>query len=65
MSSSMLTYAKTLLKKVSFDPYLFRKELQKATLYLLPHEYIALKKWIKNELATQVQNPNALMYFLD
>jgi hypothetical protein len=65
MSSNMLTYTKTLLKKVSFDPYLFKKELQKSTLYLMPHEYLALKQWIKNELSLQVQNPKAEKYFLD
>jgi hypothetical protein len=65
MSSNMLTYAKTLLIKVSFDPYLFKRELQKSTLYLMPHEYLALKQWIKNELSLQVQDPKALIYFLD
>jgi len=54
MSSNMLTYTKTLLKKVSFDPYLFKKELQKSTLYLMPHEYLALK-----------QSPKSEKYFLD
>jgi hypothetical protein len=41
----MLEYAKTILRKVSFDPRLFEKELIKALNILVPKELKELKKW--------------------
>ena len=41
----MLEYFKTILQKVSFDPYLFERELKKAIRTLIPQELIELKKW--------------------
>lgn len=38
MARAMFEYTKTVLSKVSFDPVLFCKELQKAVTRLLPHE---------------------------
>ena len=42
---SMLEYFKTILQKVSFDQYLFEKELIKATQLLIPQELEELKGW--------------------
>lgn len=39
----MLEYAKLILEKVSFDPYLFEKELRKAVTRLCPAELKELK----------------------
>ena len=44
----MLEYFKTILQKVSFDPYLFEKELKKAVLSLIPQELRELKVWCYN-----------------
>lgn len=42
----MLKYSKTILDKVSFDPFLFEKELQKSLNYLENEaEKEALLKW--------------------
>lgn len=43
----MFEYTKTVLEKVSFDPTLFCKELQKAVERLLPFEIEELKIWMK------------------
>ncbi len=42
---AMLEYAKTILKKVSFDRNLFEKELKKAIKMLVPKELWEFKKW--------------------
>lgn len=44
----MLDYTKSILERVSFDPALFYKELQKAIQSLLPHEMDQLKEWLNN-----------------
>lgn len=44
-SSVMLKFCKTILKKVSFDKTLFRKELRKSVNILNKKEIIALKIW--------------------
>ena len=41
----MLEYFKTILSKVSFDRWLFEKELKKAITSLIPEEIIHLKDW--------------------
>ena len=41
----MLNFCKTILKKVSFDKYLFQKELRKSILMLQKKELIAFKIW--------------------
>lgn len=41
----MLEYAKTILKKVSFDTRLFEKELRKAIKLLVHEELQELKSW--------------------
>ena len=41
----MLQFCKTILKKVSFDKFLFRKELIKSILVLNKKELVSLKVW--------------------
>lgn len=41
----MLELSKQILKKVSFDKMLFRKELVKAVLWLKAEEKVLLKVW--------------------
>ncbi|GAA4769057.1 MULTISPECIES: hypothetical protein [Flavobacterium] len=45
MSRQMIDYTKSILERVSFDPALFRKELEKAVKMLLPYEIEELSKW--------------------
>jgi hypothetical protein len=47
MARAMFEYTKTILEKVSFNPALFCKELQKAVGRLLPFEIKELEIWIK------------------
>jgi DNA replication protein DnaD len=42
----MFAYTKTILEQVSFDPMLFRKELEKALKILLPYEIEQLTEWL-------------------
>ncbi|MGE0560926.1 MAG: hypothetical protein AB7O47_03850 [Flavobacteriales bacterium] len=53
MSKNMLEYTKALLKKVSFDVKLFRKELAKAYQNLLDEEVDELKEWVLTNFGTQ------------
>lgn len=46
MRKNKLEYAKTILKKVSFDMKLFRKELAKSYQYLLEDEINELMNWV-------------------
>ncbi|NQX82223.1 MAG: hypothetical protein HRT66_09560 [Flavobacteriaceae bacterium] len=61
MARAMFEYTKLVLTKVSFDPYLFGKELGKAKERLLPHELEELSIWLsdytenKPELTTHLQ----------
>lgn len=41
----MLEYFKTILSKVSFDRWLFEKELKKAIKSLIPDEILNLRDW--------------------
>ncbi|MES2387976.1 MAG: hypothetical protein V4543_08235 [Bacteroidota bacterium] len=41
----MLSYVKLILEKVSFDSYLFEKELRKSIARLVPEELEELKEW--------------------
>ena len=58
----MFDYTKTILKKVSFDPSLFCKELQKALQRLLPHEIEELKIWINLLVTANPQLDQCLIY---
>lgn len=44
----MFDYTKSILERVSFDPILFCKELEKAIKTLLPHEMELLREWLFN-----------------
>lgn len=46
MSKVMFDYTKSILERVSFDPLLFCKELEKAVRTLLPFELEQLKEWL-------------------
>ena len=42
----MVAYTKNILERVSFDPLLFCKELEKALKILLPYEIEQLTEWL-------------------
>ncbi len=46
MARAMYEYTKTVLQKVSFNPKLFYKEIEKAVERLLPYEIEELKFWL-------------------
>jgi len=46
MSKVMFDYTKSILERVSFDPVLFCKELEKAIKALLPYEMELLREWL-------------------
>ena len=48
MSRSVYNYTINVLKKVSFNPVLFKKGLAKASSTLLPYEYSELIIWVKS-----------------
>ncbi|AIG30495.1 hypothetical protein SL053_001508 [Flavobacterium psychrophilum] len=48
MSKLMVNYSKSILERVSFDPILFCKELEKAVKALLPFELEELVVWFFN-----------------
>jgi DNA replication protein DnaD len=48
MRITMVTYTKNILERVSFDPLLFCKELEKALKMLLPYEIEQLTDWLLN-----------------
>ncbi|MBC8753796.1 hypothetical protein H2O64_03890 [Kordia sp. YSTF-M3] len=62
MARAMFDYTKTVLRKVSFDPSLFCKELQKALQRLLPHEIDELKIWINSLVTANPQLDQCLIY---
>ncbi len=43
----MLQYTIDVLKRVSFNAHLFRKEFQKSLQWLLPKEIEILKRWVR------------------
>ena len=46
MSKIMFDYTKSVLERVSSDPILFCKKLEKAIRTLLPYELEQLKEWL-------------------
>jgi len=46
MNKSMYSYTKSILERVSFDPQLFCKELEKALKLLLPYDVEQLTEWL-------------------
>lgn len=62
----MLDYCKTILKAVSFNQKLFKKEYRKALLWLSPDECRELKYWLRSEIIrpkvkTKTQNNEGYM----
>lgn len=53
--TSLLEYFKIILKKVSFDRYLFEKELRKSIARLIPPEVALLKEWCYNNFSIKHQ----------
>ncbi|WP_298424525.1 hypothetical protein [uncultured Kordia sp.] len=62
MARAMFDYTKTILKKVSFEPSLFCRELEKALQRLLPHEVEELKIWIKSLVTKNPELDQCLIY---
>jgi len=52
----MLEYVKIILQKVSFDLYLFRKELSKSINWLTDKEKIELKLWLNSSFTGEYKN---------
>ncbi|UOB18048.1 hypothetical protein [Abyssalbus ytuae] len=62
MSRAMFEYTKVILQKVSFDPILFCKELEKAVNRLLPYELEELKIWLGQFVQGKPELSNSLIY---
>jgi|TARA_B100000767_G_scaffold66413_1_gene62787 hypothetical protein len=62
MSRAMFEYSKTVLSKVSFDPVLFCKEVQKAVLRLLPYEIEELKLFIRGMIRVNPDLKQCMIY---
>ncbi len=62
MKKSMFAYTKTILERVSFDPLLFCKELEKALKSLLPYEIEELAEWLKNFTTEKPELRHSLLY---
>ena len=58
----MLEFSKKILNKVSFDKFLFRKELLKSLKWLNKQEIIMLKIWA---LASFSQHKNTILEVFD
>jgi len=55
MARAFYHYTLTILEKVSFNPELFKKELEKAYQSLLPYERAELKIWLHKFLYNNPQ----------
>ncbi|MEY3415996.1 MAG: hypothetical protein RL060_107 [Bacteroidota bacterium] len=49
----MIQYIKVILEKVSFDRYLFEKELRKAINSVIPADILELKNWCYEKFSKQ------------
>lgn len=58
----MFSYTKTILERVSFDPLLFCKELEKALKTLLPYEIEKLSEWLQNFITEKPELRHSLLY---
>jgi DNA replication protein DnaD len=61
MSKAMFDYTKSILERVSFDPLLFCKELEKAIRLLLPYEMEELKKWLDSFIIEKPELKHCLL----
>jgi hypothetical protein len=62
MKSTMFTYTKNILERVSFDPQLFCKELAKALKTLLPYEIEQLTDWLLSYTLEKPELKQCLIY---
>lgn len=53
--NTMLEYFKMILKKVSFDRFLFEKELRKSIARLVPPEVDVLRDWCYQNFSSRYQ----------
>lgn len=53
LKTSMLEYCKIILRKISFNRKLFRKEYRKSFRYLAPDEQIHFRKWAREFIRNQ------------
>jgi len=58
----MFAYTKNILERVSFDPSLFCKELEKALKVLLPYEIEQLTEWLLNFTKEKPELRQCLIY---
>jgi hypothetical protein len=61
MSQIMFDYTKSILERVSFDPFLFCKELEKAIKTLLPFEIEQLKEWLVSFIVEKPELKESLL----
>ena len=62
MKITMVAYTKNILERVSFDPKLFSKELEKALKILLPYEIEQLTVWLINYTIKKPELRPCLIY---
>lgn len=62
MARAMYEYTKSVLQKVSFDPILFCKELEKAAKRLLPYELEELRLWLQQFIQGKPELGQCLVY---
>ncbi|MBL0013152.1 MAG: hypothetical protein IPP30_05145 [Flavobacterium sp.] len=62
MKRTMFAYTKSILERVSFDPSLFCKELEKALRVLLPYEIEQLTEWLLNYTVERPELRQCLIY---
>ncbi len=62
MKRTMFAYTKSILERVSFDPSLFCKELEKALRVLLPYEIEQLTEWLLSFTEERPELRQCLIY---
>ena len=62
MKRTMFAYTKSILERVSFDPVLFCKELEKALKVLLPYEIEQLTEWLLSYTIERPELRQCLVY---
>lgn len=62
MARSMYSYTKSVLERVSFEPKLFCKELEKALKFLLPYEVDQLRDWLLHFTKEKPELKQCLIY---
>jgi hypothetical protein len=62
MPRTMFSYTQTILERVSFDPALFCKEVEKAIKVLLPYEIEQLIDWLHNFTTEKPELKGCLIY---